>query len=136
MLYFVPNALGTRFWDCTLHSRHVTFFMPKWIPEFWLQVVKEWFQLKWKPIQCCTIEISNQILWCNSHICVQDRPLNYEQCISSGLMYVHDLYNNNGTVKSFFEIRAEYCINNWEYITNPECMGKNAKRHQPNVGAI
>ena len=67
LAHLVPDTLGTYFWDCTLNKEHVQSFLPRWAPEFWIQVIEHWFNFKWALNQrdrvvFDTPQVCNQIL--------------------------------------------------------------------------
>ena len=60
--------------------------------EFWGQVFIAWCEYCFMDPQNLD-EILGQIIWLNSHIKLNNKPLFWRKCVSAGLMYIADIYD-------------------------------------------
>ena len=109
-----PMELGHDFWDCQLNSKHVKLFLPDWTPVFWKQVTEEWFAFTWGFDEEDPNRIRSQVLWCNSNILVENRPLYWKQPMLRGLVRLSDLFIDN-VWKSAQTLENEFDLNWWQY---------------------
>ena len=107
-----PPEFMSLFWKCSLHPTDVEFFLARWTPRFWVQVICDWFSLTWE----YPVGAVEQIIWCNSHIKAAGKPLLYSKCCKSGLVFVRDLFHNNALM-TFDVIKEMYDITWWQYNT-------------------
>ena len=81
-------------WCANLDPRDVNLVISKPVNRFWRDVLSAWCKYHYTPKR----EESAQMIWCNSNIRVQDRPLFWKKEFNAGLMYVHDLIKNEGFI--------------------------------------
>ena len=116
--HFIPEALGSRFWDCSLNVKHVDMFLAPITPIFWRDVIHEWFIFKEVQLPISEpLHVLNQVLWCNSNILVNQSPILFEHCVNRGLIYIRDLFDST-MQKLPLGIRQEsFKITWWQYVT-------------------
>ena len=94
----VPK-LGEVIWKCNTDPKHVGLFVKE---PFWRDVMISWMTMKERQ----DIE-SDEVIWMNSTILVKGHPIIWKRQISKGLIYVHQLFQNNH-LKSVLTLQAEY----------------------------
>ncbi len=101
---FLPNV-GTLIWQCNLHAKHVIHFMPK--RGFWYDVLSSWCAYNF--CSKTTInDIINEIVWFNSEITVNGKPIVSRKCIDKNILYVGDFLNNNNEFMSYEEFNNKH----------------------------
>ena len=79
-------------------------FSPK---NFWTDVLSVWCELNFDtPIT--VNEIKNQVLWYNSNIRIQGKPVMYRAMYEKGIIYVKDLLSVNNTFVSISDLQRKY----------------------------
>ena len=107
----IPDALGTLFWDCNLKKTDVNLFIPGDFPRFWKQICYHWFEYQGYQPKIT----SNQILWCNSSIRINEKPVLFSQCAQKGLIYIYQLFTENGEWKNPATMYADFSLKWYEY---------------------
>ena len=62
LMHFIPESLGTRFWDCQLESQHVKMFLNKDTPKFWIEVIVMWFDYRQHIEKETETHLGNQLI--------------------------------------------------------------------------
>ena len=109
----MPASLGDKFLDCNLKGKHVNIFLKNKSTPFWQDVMVAWFSFMYKPQLYTLNEIKMQLIWCNLHILVGDRPLYNAKGIDAGLLYIYQLYESGQTLSE--EKVNAYCISPFQY---------------------
>ena len=120
LMVFIPEALGIKFWECSLQPEHVDMFLNGATPQFWIEVIKMWFGFTWKAglVNVDTDEqVISQIIWCNSHIRVSEKPFLDKNIASRGIVYVYDLYNETNSLLPWDHFKSMYEMSWWTYKT-------------------
>ena len=107
----IPDSLGTRFWDCTLHPCDVITFLAPETPVFWIQVCEEWFDLKW---QNEFIDALYQLLWRNSYIKISGKPVLFSAAADKGCNVLVNIVNTDGELLKYAEFKHRWrLVCNW-----------------------
>ena len=88
--YFLIPELGEHIWTCNLAEEDVDLFVSKNKNVFWFDVLCAWSGYNFEK----DVQKTSKLLWCNSLIRINGRPVLWKECIRQGLMYVHQLYDN------------------------------------------
>ena len=85
-------------WECNLHYKHIEHFMPRKNSgkTFSIEHVEE------------VDIIANSIIWLNSDIVVNGKPMLNKKCLSRGIIYVKDFFNNEGKPMTYEEFNAKH----------------------------
>ena len=67
---------------------------------FWKEVFEAWYSFKQVSEKSSRTE--DKIIWLNSQIRVQNKPVLWKDCIERGLIYISQLYQNENMI-SFAE---------------------------------
>ena len=81
-------VLKEYFWECSLASKHVVLFVQD---SFWKAVAQAWCELKEKE---CAINIHKEIIWLNSKILVNKKPILWKKAFEAKLIYVSQLFED------------------------------------------
>ena len=84
----IQNQLGDLIWNCNLSPKDVSHITSD---RFWKEVFEAWFTLKKK---CEKFSISNQMVWYNSSLLIDNKPIFWRKCFQKGLTHVKQLYRN------------------------------------------
>ncbi len=106
--------------------------MPK--GNFWKDVLSAWCRINFKsPINLA--EIKNTLLWYNSEIRINNKPVFYKKCHSKGMTYVKDIINENERFMSYPEIIDKFgnVITFTEYYGILQSIPQSWKRDLRNV---
>ena len=102
--YFLPK-IGPLIWQCNLHKSDIDYLMPR--KSFWKDVLIAWCSINFKsPVNLD--EIENTILWYNSDIRIQNKPIFYKKCYKNGITFVKDILNENKRFMSYTEFVARF----------------------------
>ena len=105
----ISPLLKELIWKCNLRKEHVHLFIKD---TFWCQIMETWSELRHKRER--KIDVGNQILWLNSDIVVDNKPIHWDMCIKKGLIYLKQLVNN-GQIISAIEAERKYQLNWMNY---------------------
>ncbi len=80
--YFLPK-MGEYIWKCNLNPYDVDKILP--INTFWRDVLKAWGHYNFTyPLE--KENICNNIIWYNSHILIDNKPIFYKKCFEGGVV--------------------------------------------------
>ena len=85
--YFLPD-IGELLWQCNLHPADVKSIMPK--ENFWQNVLSAWCTYNFS-IASNLNSVLNSLLWYNSEIKVNHKPIFYKRCFKKGILYIKDI---------------------------------------------
>ena len=95
-------------WKVYLRPEHVKLFNIS--NQFWSDVLAAWCEYNyWHNFQ-----IDNQIIWYNSRILVENKPILWKKLLRNGLIYIYQLFRD-GKYKSFHQLNTEYGISIMQY---------------------
>ena len=95
-------CLQERIWKCNLNENDVQKVLPK--TSFWTDTLQAWCSINF---QESVKNPETQIIWLNSHITINRKPIIIEKCVEKGLMYLHQLFKA-GTCISVKEAQERY----------------------------
>ena len=116
-------------WRCTLLPEHVEVIKIK--NTFWQDTLKSWCVYNTKQYQLP----ENQIIWLNSYIQVQDKPIFWANVYRKGLVYVYQLYEGM-EMKSFEKVWEEFRLSKLRYNSINEALPKIWKEYFSTTPAI
>ena len=109
MVYgLISPILGENIWRVNLDASDVKYLDIK--SEFWVDVLKSWCSFNYWHNK----RVENQIIWLNSQVRVNGRPILWGDMLENGLIYVHQFYEQ-GEVKSSYNMREEFCLDVMRY---------------------
>ena len=103
-------GLGDYIWDCSLSRSDVKTFIGT-DNLFWQHVMEAWFELKDKLV---SEDPKSEIIWLNSRIHVEGKPIRWKKCIDAGLIYLGQLYQK-GQIISFIKAKRLFRLGIMEY---------------------
>ena len=71
---------------------------------FWNEILIDWTQILNEEPES-EINVRQQILWYNSHICINNEPIMFESMYSVGCNTISDIVNENGKFHNFEKIK-------------------------------
>ena len=83
----IQKSLGYDIWSCNLHPNDVKKVIREEENSFWPDVLEAWANYRFNKSLA-----GNQLLWWNSHIKANDRPILITSALDKGLKYVDQLY--------------------------------------------
>ncbi len=107
--YGFPNC--SIFFNCNYKYNHASSIFGS---SFLDDLCKSWSQINYKEIPRMTAdEIGKQIIWLNSSICSKNIPIVSRSLAAKGLIYVKDIFNEYGVLKSCVELSVEFRESNF-----------------------
>ena len=107
----VPDALGVLFFDCNLNSKDAHLYINANSPTFWKEICYHWFDFTQNRQ---SVTPNKQIIWCNSEVRIDKRPVLLNNLAKAGLVYLEQLYNiTESRFKTVEEITNEYAHISW-----------------------
>ena len=85
-------------------------FLQNGSPKFWKQICYHWFE--YKQVQKLNVQ---QIIWCNSNVLIENVPILISKCVNKGLIYIYQLYKDNGEWRDEQDMLTEFNLNWFEY---------------------
>ena len=115
---FIPESLqGGLFWNCSLRADDVVKCIDVTITDvFWIQIVTHWFKLSWSyenGVIDTSEKVKRQVLWLNSHIRVDRKPLKPYQCANQGMIYMSDVLNSDNKFCQFHVMKEQFDSLTW-----------------------
>ena len=106
----ILSILRRLFFECNLSDDDfIDHFCASNVNSFWKDALQIWCKRNCRrPLN--NNEISNQILWCNTFIRVQNKPVLYYKWFESGCVYLKDLLNIDGHFLSFDQFNEKYHV--------------------------
>jgi len=111
------------------------------ISPFFKDVLKAWLSLQYKPPETYK-DIQNQIIWCNSNILVESKPIALETPMSCGMIHINDILDLDGKLLSYDDVIKKFgkVIGRMGYNSIvsaiPNDWKKELLKHSPTVGPI
>ena len=102
------STLKENIWRCSLLAEHVDKLKIK--QSFWKDVLKSWSQYNFHH----DVRIENQIIWYNSNIQVEGKPIFWKDVYDRGLKYVHQLFGDM-EYKPYDQMREEFGLTELRY---------------------
>ena len=100
------NVAGERIWSCNLRSKDVSSHFD--CTKYWGQTLLAWSVLNYQKHLDTKKAIQNQILWWNSNIRINNRPILYKKWTDKGIWYIRDIVDENGHCKSALELNVNW----------------------------
>ena len=97
----IPYITISEFLCCHIHSKEI----PINISLFYKQVLQAWFTLRFK-----SMESDDIVLWYNHKIRIQNNYVFYKKWYKKGIFLLKDLFNENGEIMTFNELKTKYDI--------------------------
>ena len=105
----IAPELRQDIWRCSLEPQDVSCLGIKNL--FWRETVTAWAKYNFFH----NTEISNQFLWWNSNIRIQNKPAFFKHAYLKGLKYVHQLFQENGNIKSALQVPRSFDLTFMEF---------------------
>ena len=90
-----PTELGHNFWHCQLNVNDVKQFLNIDSDPFWKQVAMHWFELTFKENIAESNEILQQVIWCNTHIRIRNKPVPPQNITDKGMVFISDIWDGH-----------------------------------------
>ena len=91
-------------WEININYKDVRFIKIK--NKFWSDTLISWSELNFISEVYAP---DKQIIWFNSHIRIEDKPIFWKNTFHSGLIYIEQLFVNN-RLKSPYELTSQYAL--------------------------
>ena len=101
----LQNRIGDLIWKIQLSPEHVKkMFTNK---NFWYYVMQEWALLAYS-IPTTRKDIKEEMLWYNSRICINDKPVCYVEWHKRGINFIADLLDENDQIFKYQDFVKKY----------------------------
>ena len=90
----ISKGMGELIWKCNLNIEDVTHLISRKKNPFWYDVLCAWSAFR----DGCNIQYL--ILWNNSEIRIENRPIYWKKCYEQGLIYVWQLYESGKMISA------------------------------------
>ena len=108
----LDNPLGDELWNCNMRPEHVNKCFNA--ENFWTQCLFCWASLNTEqPLG--PEEAMNEILWYNSNICINSKPVFYKEMFEGGILRVKDLIGTAGQIMNYQEIQSKIKVDFLKY---------------------
>ena len=102
----LPSLQGD-IWRCNIDHKDIAFVFKKTYSSFWKEIIRIWFDFTfYQPKKI--IEIKAQVLWYNSLIKIQDKPVLFRTWYENGIKTVSDLIDDNGHLLTFERFSVKF----------------------------
>ena len=93
----MDNPIGDLIWEATLDKADIKYFCTK--ENFWTDVLEVWGELNcYMPKNAQ--QVKNQMIWMNSNIRINDKPVVYGKWINSGIIKIKDILTESNSFLS------------------------------------
>ena len=88
-------VIREKIWQCNLSKKDA---MRQFTGEnYWSRVLHTWCILNYCEPECAD-EVLDQIIWCNSYIRIEDRPVFWKQFFDKGIVYIRDIMDKDSEI--------------------------------------
>ncbi len=105
--YFLPD-IGEKVWECNLHPNDVPIILTK--ESFWRDVLTAWCHHNYE----CKTDLNavlKSVIWFNSDILVNRKPIFYKKWFQKGIVYIKDLVDDNYNFLTYNALCIKYNLN-------------------------
>ncbi len=102
--YFLPK-IGDKIWECNIEDKDVSIVMPK--PSFWRDVLTAWSKANYS-YPSSFEQAYNAVLWYNSDIKVNGKPIFYKKCFDKGIVCIRDILNKDNEFLTYEALIRKY----------------------------
>ena len=104
----MENPIKDLIWQTQLHVEDVKTLSKA--ENFWIDVLTSWCHLNYLEEMTSKSQVLSQVIWFNSNIKIDNKPIFYKNWYKAGITILQDLYNINGSFKQVGEIEKDYKI--------------------------
>ena len=101
----IGNPISNLIWSIQLNECHLEECFPG--NGFWFDVLRLWVKRNLDP-PMGKEQVKKQLIWFNSKICIDQKPIFLLQWYEAGIKYIEDLCNENGEPKSLNQMQTSY----------------------------
>lgn len=104
------------FFKCNFDYKHISCVFQKDIAQFWKDVILAWCKFNFVEITNFKMH-TNSILWCNSCILIDNKPVVWPKAFRAGLMYVGQLFDEAFNFNTYAQFTQNFgnCISWLQY---------------------
>lgn len=112
---YLNPYIKERIWLCNINNDDIDQISPR--ASFWYQVLDAWARFNFFVPKVAS-DIKGQIIWYNSNLRIDNKIFCNVKAWDAGLIYVADLFSNNGLLLSFDQLLAKFgnCISWFEHV--------------------
>ena len=103
----MDNPIGDLIWNSNLKKEDLSLFSRK--ENFWLDVFKSWLEYKENPVDSKD-KVCNQMIWLNSNIRIDNKPICKVDWIKRGIIKIRDLINEHDEFLGWSQITQKLGI--------------------------
>ena len=96
--------------------------LEKNIPTFYHEMLNDWKKLRDKVVST-PAEVLNELIWYNTNIKIDNRPIYDKQMANSGIQNIAHLCKADGNFKTFTELSREFSLHNSTFMTYAAVIG-------------
>ena len=101
----MDNPIGDLIWEATLDKADIKYFCTK--ENFWTDVLEVWGELNcYMPKNAQ--QVKNQMIWMNSNIRINDKPVVYGKWINSGIIKIKDILTESNSFLSIKQLQDKF----------------------------
>ena len=93
---FLHSGIGEMLWCCNIAKEDVPLCVNMENP-FWVNVIQAWSEYHYTPVDKCDGE---QIIWLNSNIRIENKPIWWPIAASAGLMFTSQIIGKDGFISN------------------------------------
>ena len=123
---FLEPKMGSDIWLCNLNSKDIDLLFTH-RNEFWSDVLKSWSFAHYNKEN-----LIDQPIWYNTNIRIENKPFFWAKCYKRGLLYVHQLYENEQKIS--LEKASEYGLSFLDLHSLYEAIDINPQINKPRTG--
>ena len=97
--------LGDLVWKCNLHHKDAKARYGN--DDYWAQTLSAWCEINYF-VPVGKAEIQDQIIWFNSHVRVNNKPIYWNMWILNGILLVEDLFEGDRNPKKWDRFLEEF----------------------------
>ena len=101
----LDKNLGELIWRCNLNKKHVKLLFAK---SFWAEVLEAWSEINFSDECSKKCEIKNQIIWYNSMLLSNNKPIFWKHWWEKGIITVSDLLDDRDNFKTAQDLNVNW----------------------------
>ena len=101
------NPIGDYIWECQFIKKDIINILPGIDSVFWQNVLENWSEINFNdPIS--GDQVRQQILWFNSNIRIEEKPVLFNNWLVKGIVKIIDLLNEDNQFLSYSDFTCKY----------------------------
>ena len=106
-------VLGSVIWRCNINVKDVRERFDT--NNFWGQALEAWAEINFR-YPDCENTVKDEIIWLNSHIRINNKPILWAKWIKTGILFVDDLLDNTNNRLLWYKFKDKFSLDEADWL--------------------